>query len=76
MVIDTASSFLGEYGVAEKDRVEIIIGMWAVVHGITEIATMKGVIYSLVSLLLGWWGIPWDPIYTVGAVIKICSSLI
>ena len=43
---DTASSFLGECGVAEKDKVEIIIGMWAVVHGITEIATMKGITYS------------------------------
>jgi len=25
--------------------------------------------YTLLSLLLGWWGIPWGPIYTIGAVI-------
>ena len=24
--------------------------------------------YTLVSLLLGWWGIPWGPIYTIGSV--------
>lgn len=25
---------------------------------------------SLVSLLLGWWGIPWGPVYTVQTVYK------
>jgi hypothetical protein len=25
----------------------------------------KGVGFTLISLLLGWWGIPWGPIYTV-----------
>ena len=24
-----------------------------------------GAIYSLVTLVLGWWGIPWGPVYTV-----------
>ena len=24
----------------------------------------KGAKYSLLSLLLGWWGIPWGPIFT------------
>ncbi len=24
--------------------------------------------FSLVSLVLGWWGIPWGPIYTVSTV--------
>lgn len=28
-----------------------------------------GLIYSLISLFLGWWGIPWGPIYTIGAFI-------
>lgn len=28
----------------------------------------KGLPYILVSLLLGWWGIPWGPIYTVGTI--------
>src|SRR5262245_60156000 len=25
----------------------------------------KGLLFSLVSFLLGWWGIPWGPIYTL-----------
>lgn len=25
----------------------------------------KGVPYSLLSLVTGWWGIPWGPIYTI-----------
>lgn len=28
----------------------------------------KGIGFTLLSLLLGWWGIPWGPIYTVGSV--------
>lgn len=28
----------------------------------------KGLLYSLVSLLLGWWGIPWGFIYTPAAL--------
>lgn len=24
-----------------------------------------GFVYSLMSLILGWWGIPWGPIYTI-----------
>ncbi len=27
-----------------------------------------GLPYTLFSLLFGWWGIPWGPIYTVGAL--------
>jgi hypothetical protein len=29
----------------------------------------KGFVFSLISLLLGWWGIPWGPIYTIGSLI-------
>lgn len=25
--------------------------------------------YTLISLFFGWWGIPWGPIYTIGAFI-------
>jgi hypothetical protein len=25
----------------------------------------KGIGFSLLTLLLGWWGIPWGPIYTI-----------
>ncbi len=26
--------------------------------------------FSLVSLLLGWWGIPWGPIYTISSLLR------
>jgi hypothetical protein len=29
-----------------------------------ELGLVRGLPYSLVSLLLGWWGIPWGIIYT------------
>jgi hypothetical protein len=29
----------------------------------------KGFVYTLISLLVGWWGIPWGPIYTIGALV-------
>jgi len=32
-------------------------------HG--ESASLKGLPWTLVSLLFGWWGIPWGPIWTV-----------
>jgi hypothetical protein len=28
----------------------------------------KGLIYSLISFVFGWWGIPWGPIYTIGSI--------
>jgi hypothetical protein len=30
----------------------------------------KGLPYSLISFVVGWWGIPWGPIYTIGSLIK------
>ncbi|HJQ13777.1 MAG TPA: hypothetical protein VJ830_03435 [Anaerolineales bacterium] len=30
-----------------------------------ENAVLKGLPFTLLSLLLGWWGIPWGPIYTI-----------
>jgi len=33
-----------------------------------ESAVAKGMGYTLLSLLAGWWGIPWGPIYTIGAL--------
>ncbi len=35
-------------------------------HG--ESAVGKGLPFTLLSLVLGWWGIPWGPIYTVQSV--------
>lgn len=34
-----------------------------------ESAVSKGLGFSFISLLLGWWGIPWGPIYTIGTFI-------
>lgn len=34
-----------------------------------ESAVSKGIGFSLISLFLGWWGIPWGPIYTIGSFI-------
>jgi hypothetical protein len=31
-------------------------------------AVGKGLPFTLLSLALGWWGIPWGPIYTVQSV--------
>lgn len=33
-----------------------------------ENAAMTGLGFTLLSLVLGWWGIPWGPIYTIGSV--------
>lgn len=34
-----------------------------------ESGVSKGLGFSLISLFLGWWGIPWGPIYTIGSFI-------
>lgn len=28
----------------------------------------KSIGYTLISLVLGWWGLPWGPIYTIGSL--------
>jgi hypothetical protein len=35
-----------------------------------ESATVKGLPFTLLSLLLGWWGIPWGFIYTPQVIYK------
>jgi len=34
----------------------------------------KGVPFSLVSLLCGWWGIPWGPIWSVSTIVGNCRG--
>jgi hypothetical protein len=34
-----------------------------------ESAVAKGLPYTALSLIAGWWGIPWGPIYTIGSVV-------
>jgi len=33
-----------------------------------ESAATKGLPFTLLSLVAGWWGIPWGPIYTIQCV--------
>ena len=33
-----------------------------------ESAVVKGLPFTLLSLFVGWWGIPWGIIYTIGAL--------
>src|SRR5215216_383441 len=33
-----------------------------------ENAVVKGLPFTLLSLVLGWWGIPWGPIYTIQSI--------
>jgi hypothetical protein len=30
--------------------------------------------YSLISLIFGWWGIPWGPIYTIWSLVTNLSG--
>jgi hypothetical protein len=34
-----------------------------------ESAVTPGLGFTFLSLVFGWWGIPWGPIYTIGALI-------
>ena len=29
----------------------------------------KSISFTIISLIMGWWGIPWGPIYTIGSLI-------
>jgi hypothetical protein len=33
-----------------------------------ESTTKYSIGYTLLSAILGWWGIPWGPIYTIGSL--------
>ena len=35
-----------------------------------EHAIKHGWMYALISLIVGWWGIPWGPIYTLESLIR------
>lgn len=35
-----------------------------------ESSITPGLGLTFLTLILGWWGIPWGPIYTIGALIK------
>jgi hypothetical protein len=33
-----------------------------------ESAIKYGLLSTFISLIFGWWGLPWGPIYTIGSV--------
>lgn len=35
-----------------------------------ESAVIKGLIFSIISLLFGWWGFPWGPIRTLQSLVN------
>jgi hypothetical protein len=37
-------------------------------------STAAGLHFLLISLFLGWWGIPWGPIYTIGGIYNVLSG--
>jgi hypothetical protein len=39
-----------------------------------ENGAIKGLPFTLLSLVFGWWGIPWGPIYTIGSLYKNLSG--
>lgn len=39
-----------------------------------ENGTLKGLPFTLLSFVLGWWGIPWGPIYTIGSLVNNLSG--
>jgi hypothetical protein len=39
-----------------------------------ESALRPGLLYTLPTFVLGWWGFPWGPIYTIGSFITNFSG--
>src|SRR5262249_35137055 len=39
-----------------------------------ESSVPKGIGFTLISLLAGWWGIPWGPIWTIQSIWVNCSG--
>src|SRR3954463_3487658 len=39
-----------------------------------ESAVTRGIGFTLIPLLAGWWGIPWGPIYTIQTVWVNCCG--
>lgn len=35
-----------------------------------ESGRLASIVPTLISFFLGWWGIPWGPIYTIGSIVK------
>ncbi len=35
---------------------------------------LTGIKYSLITIIAGWWGIPWGPVYSIYALITNCRG--
>jgi hypothetical protein len=35
---------------------------------------VPGLGYLFINIILGWWGIPWGPIYTIGNIFNVLSG--
>lgn len=34
----------------------------------------RGLKYSLITFLFGWWGVPWGPVYTIQSIFRNLSG--
>lgn len=39
-----------------------------------ENGTVKGLPYTFLTFVLGWWGIPWGPVYSIGSLVNNLSG--
>ena len=39
-----------------------------------ESAAPKAIAFSAISLVCGWWGIPWGPIWTISTIVTNCRG--
>ena len=39
-----------------------------------EETVLPSLVFTASSLIVGWWGIPYGPIYTIGAVSQTCAA--
>lgn len=39
-----------------------------------ESSGVKGISFTLLSALVGWWGFPWGPIYTIMVIVNNCNG--
>ena len=40
-----------------------------------RMAITHGWMYLLISIVLGWWGIPWGPIYTIQSIVRAFDGI-
>ena len=75
LTIDQLNSLIGQGGkfVMYQYTISVLVmtfrrssGIYFIRYG--ENGTVKGLGFTFLTFLLGWWGIPWGPIYSIGAL--------